>query len=160
MPSILQTSPELAQAGVHIRYNKRYIRYPGIREKLVVSSSLSQNVAILKIFPGISADVVNAITAIPRLQAIILETYGSGNAPTTHGLSMNLAQLYKKGRIIINVTQCHGGSVEMGLYKTGRMLMEAGVISGRDITTEASTHKNDVPPWKLQPYRQDQYVIK
>jgi L-asparaginase len=131
----------LAEAGVHIRYNKRSIRYPGIREKFAVISSLCQNVVILKIFPGISADVVKAITNIPGLRAIILETYGSGNAPTTPWFIDELTAFTARGGLIINVTQCHGGSVEMGLYKTGQMLMEAGVVSGRDITTEAALTK-------------------
>lgn len=131
----------LAEAGVHIRYNKRSIRYPGIREKFAVINSLCQNVVILKIFPGISADVVKAITGIPGLRAIILETYGSGNAPTTSWFIDELTAFTARGGLIINVTQCHGGSVEMGLYNTGRMLMEAGVISGRDITTEAAITK-------------------
>jgi L-asparaginase len=133
--------PTLADAGVHIRYNIRFIKYPGIREKLAVSNSLCQNVAILKIFPGISASVVKAITNIKGLRAIILETFGSGNAPTTPWFINALKQFTEDGGIIINVTQCHGGSVEMDMYKTGRMLMDAGVISGRDITTEAAVTK-------------------
>jgi L-asparaginase len=131
----------LAEAGVHIRYNKRSIRYPGIREKFAVSNYLCQNVVILKIFPGISENVVKAITGIPGLRAIILETYGSGNAPTTPWFIDKLTAFTAGGGLIINVTQCHGGSVEMDLYKTGRMLMEAGVVSGRDITTEAALTK-------------------
>lgn len=131
----------LAEAGVHIRYNARQIRYPGIRQKLSVCETLCHDVAILKIFPGISRDVVKAITGIPSLKAIILETYGSGNAPTTPWFLDELTAFTFKGGIILNVTQCHGGSVEMDLYNTGRMLMESGVLSGRDITTEAALTK-------------------
>jgi L-asparaginase len=133
--------PVLAEAGIHIRYNSRYIRYPGIREKLSVGKSLCPHVALLKIFPGITPEVVNAITGIRELRAIILETYGSGNAPTSDWFIESLDRFIRKGGIILNVTQCHGGSVEMGLYKTGKMLLDIGVISGKDITTEAALTK-------------------
>jgi L-asparaginase len=133
--------PVLAQAGIHIRYNSRYIRYPGIREKLSVGKSLSPHVALLKIFPGITPEVVSAITAINGLRAIIIETYGSGNAPTSDWFIESLSSFIKEGGVILNVTQCHGGSVEMGLYKTGRKLLDIGVISGKDITTEAALTK-------------------
>jgi len=131
----------LAEAGVHIRFNKRQIRYPVIRQSISVSDTLCQDVAILKIFPGISRDVVRAITGIPSIKGIILETFGSGNAPTAKWFLDELTSFTFKGGIILNVTQCHGGSVEMDLYNTGRMLMEAGVLSGRDITTEAALAK-------------------
>lgn len=131
----------LAEAGVHIRYNTKSISYPGIREKFTVTRSLCQNVVILKIFPGISAQVVKAITGITGLRAIVLETYGSGNAPTDRWFIDELANFTSAGGLVINITQCHGGSVEMGLYNTGRMLMEIGVISGRDMTTEAALAK-------------------
>jgi L-asparaginase len=133
--------PWLAEAGVHIRYNRRYIRYPGIREKLVTGKKLCTDVALLRIFPGITSDVVGAITGIEGLKAIILETYGSGNAPTSDWFLKKLSDFIRKGGLILNVTQCHGGSVEMGTYKTGRMLLDAGVISGKDITTEAALTK-------------------
>ncbi|MDX9929814.1 MAG: asparaginase [Bacteroidales bacterium] len=133
--------PPLAEAGIHMRYNHRAIRYPGIRQKLEVAGSLDPNVALLKIFPGITPGVVSAITGIEGLRAIILETYGSGNAPGDRWFIGSLEKFISRGGIILNVTQCHGGSVEMDMYKTGRNLSEIGVISGRDMTTEAALAK-------------------
>jgi len=133
--------PPLAEAGVHIRYNTKQIKYPGIRGKLSVVKSLCNDVVILKIFPGISRDVVTAVTRLPRLKAIILETYGSGNAPTIPWFIEELTSFSFRGGIVLNVTQCQGGSVEMETYNTGKSLLEAGVISGRDITTEAALTK-------------------
>ncbi|MBM3419644.1 MAG: asparaginase [Bacteroidetes bacterium] len=133
--------PPLAEAGVHIRYNKRYIRYPGIREQFAAAGKLCTDVALLKLFPGISRDVVESITAIEGLKAIILETYGSGNAPTSPWITESLGSFTKRGGIIVNVTQCHGGTVEMETYRTGRVLLDLGVISGRDMTTEAALAK-------------------
>lgn len=133
--------PPLATAGVHIRYNTRYIRYPGIRGTLTASGNLCSDVALLKLFPGITPEVVNAITGISNLKAIVLETYGSGNAPTFGWLTGSLRKFIGRGGVIVNVTQCQGGSVDMETYKTGKALHDIGVISGRDMTTEAALTK-------------------
>jgi len=98
-------------------------------------------VAILKIFPGINQNVLTAFFAIPNLKGIVLETYGSGNAPTEKWFVQALEDAIRNNIHVINVTQCSGGSVSMGNYETSTQLKSIGVISGKDITTEAAITK-------------------
>ncbi|MFO7574077.1 MAG: asparaginase [Bacteroidales bacterium] len=133
--------PDLAETGVHIRYNTKFIRYPGIREKLRVGKKLCTDIAILKIFPGITPETVRSLLSVRDLKAVILETYGSGNAPTFSWFTEALKEFIEQKGIVLNVTQCHAGSVEMTVYKTGKTLLDIGVISGKDITTEAAVAK-------------------
>jgi L-asparaginase len=133
--------PPLAEAGLHIKFNTEHIRYPVIRQELVVHRKINTNVAVLKLFPGMNRDFVNALVNTKNLQAIIMETFGAGNAPTYKWFLEEISQFIRKGGLILNVTQCHGGTVEMELYETGRELLKAGVISGRDLTSEASVTK-------------------
>ncbi len=133
--------PPLADAGLHLRYNHNLIRHPARGKKFIVHKTFDTNVAILKIFPGINSNLVNCIVNTRGLRALILETFGSGNAPTYPWFIEDLRGYIDKGGIILNVTQCHGGSVEMGLYETSRLMQAVGVISGRDITSEASLTK-------------------
>lgn len=133
--------PPLAEVGLHLKYNYTLIRYPDPRNHLIVHKIFDSNVAILKLFPGISRNLVQAILNTKDLRAIIIETFGSGNAPTYRWFIDDLKSFIDRGGIIFNVTQCHGGSVEMGLYETSRELLAAGVISGKDITSEASVTK-------------------
>jgi L-asparaginase len=133
--------PPLAESGVHIRYNYSVIRYPNKSAPLVVHKHLDNNLVILKLFPGISRAVVESAFAIRGLRAVILETFGAGNAPEQDWFIQSVKEVLPKGIIVMNVTQCNTGSVEMGVYETSRMLAEAGVISGRDTTTEAAVTK-------------------
>lgn len=127
----------LAIAGVHIHYFPHLIHYNNPNKALRLRTKINQNVAILKLFPGISQQTVKAILSIPNLRAVILETYGSGNAPSDEWLFKALQDAVKRDIIIVNKTQCLMGSVEMGRYETSLHLMEAGVLCGYDITTEA-----------------------
>lgn len=131
----------LAEVGLHLKYFNNLISYPSNNGNLIVHKEFDTNVAILKLFPGISRKLLNAVTNIEGLRGLIIETFGSGNAPTYQWFLDDLKQYIDKGGIIFNVTQCHGGSVEMGLYETSRQMLEAGVISGKDITSEASVTK-------------------
>ncbi|WBX73988.1 hypothetical protein PG913_01720 [Tenacibaculum pacificus] len=97
--------------------------------------------AILKLFPGITASVVNSFINIPYLKGIILETYGSGNAPTEKWFINLLEKAVAKGIYIINVTQCAGGSVILGHYETSSDLKRIGIVDGKDITTETAVAK-------------------
>jgi L-asparaginase len=133
--------PPLAEAGLQIRYNRNIIRYPTVRRPLTVSGSFETAVAILRLFPGISRDTVHAILATTGVRGLILETYGTGNAPTAAWFLDELKWFISGGGMVLNVTQCQAGSVEMGLYETSAGLISAGVISGRDITTEAAVAK-------------------
>ncbi len=129
--------PALARAGVHIKYEPHLIHYGDLNKPLRLRTKVDQNVAILKLFPGISAQTVEAILNIPNLRAVILETYGSGNAPSATWLYNTLKEAIARGMIIVNKTQCNTGAVAMGQYETSINLMKAGVLSGYDITTEA-----------------------
>lgn len=132
--------PLLAEAGVSINYNHAHIA-PSPKGKLKVHTALDKNVAILKMFPGISPSVVNAILNADGVKAIVLETYGSGNVTTEKWLSDALSKAIKKGRIILNITQCAAGRVEQGRYQTSAQLEKIGVIGGADMTTEAAVIK-------------------
>lgn len=133
--------PPLAEVGLHLKYFSNLIRYAPYNQDLVVHKTFDNNVAILKLFPGLNRKLVKAITNTEGLRGLIVETFGSGNAPTYEWFLDDLRQFNDKGGIILNVTQCHGGSVEMGLYETSRQMQKAGVVSGKDITSEASVTK-------------------
>ena len=133
--------PQLAESGVHLNVNTNLALPKQSTKKLVVHKKLDGNVVIVKMFPGINESVISAIIAIPNLKGIILETYGSGNAPTEEWFIQTLKKAIKNGLHIINVTQCSGGSVNMGQYETSSQLKKIGVISGKDITTEAAITK-------------------
>ena len=133
--------PPLAEAGLQIRYNRNIIRYPTVRRPLDITGKFDTRVAILSLFPGIMRETVHSILNTAGLRGLILETYGTGNAPTLDWFLDELRAFMKNGGIVLNVTQCLAGSVEMGLYETSAGLRNAGVISGRDITTEAALTK-------------------
>ena len=133
--------PALAEVGLHIIYNYNHIRYSDPEKELTVHKSFNNNVAILKLFPGISRNLVQAIINTKDLKGLIIETFGSGNAPTYRWFIDDLKSFIGRRGIIFNVTQCHGGSVEMGLYETSREMLALGVVSGKDITSEASVTK-------------------
>ena len=134
--------PVLADVGIHIKYNTSLIRYPSEwSEKLMVSQKLDTNVAVLKIFPGITPAVVDAILNMDGLRGVVLETFGSGNAPTAEWFVKRIKDAVHRGLIVLNVTQCHAGKVDMDAYATGVALKKEGVISGFDSTTEAALTK-------------------
>ncbi|HEY6162123.1 MAG TPA: type I asparaginase [Bacteroidia bacterium] len=132
--------PELAEAGVHLRYNKSALLKPASK-KLKVHTALDPNIAILKIFPGITPALVKAVLGTKGLKALIIETFGAGNATTADWFIEALRGAVKKGLIIYNVTQCNAGAVEQGKYQTSAGLQQAGVIGGSDITVEAAVCK-------------------
>lgn len=133
--------PLLAEVGLHLKYFSNLINSPSQHQKLSVHKVFDTNVAILKLFPGINRKLVQSIINTDGLRGLIIETFGSGNAPTYKWFLDDLKLFIDKGGIILNVTQCHGGSVEMGLYETSRQMLAAGVVGGKDITSEASITK-------------------
>lgn len=132
--------PELAKAGVHIKYNyPAILKYP--TKPLLVHKNLNNHIAILKIFPGISIDVIKSVVNIAGLKALIIETFGAGNAPIIPEMFDELAKAINNGMIVLNVTQCNSGSVDQGRYETSSLFNQIGVIGGKDITTEAAVSK-------------------
>jgi len=132
--------PVLANVGVHIKYNYNNIRKSNFK-KLKVHKNLDNNIGILKLFPGINKATVKSIVNTMGMKAILLETFGSGNAPTDKWFLDILEQAIKNELIILNVTQCKSGSVEIGKYETSVDLGRIGVIGGNDITTESAITK-------------------
>lgn len=133
--------PYLAQAGVDIRFEDKFILKPDYRRAVNFNYALDHRVAILKLFPGITKEVVAAVLSIPQLKGLVLETYGSGNALRDTWFLELLQQSVKNGIVIANVTQCLYGGVEMHRYENGQYLENMGVVSGYDITTEAALAK-------------------
>jgi L-asparaginase len=133
--------PPLAEAGVKIEYNTSAIRSEHHGKKISLLTRFDPAVACLKLFPGIRPETVQSVLQIPGLKALILETYGSGNAPTASWFIGMLKDAVKRGTIILNISQCPGGMVIQGKYETSRTLAEMGVISGVDMTLEAAVTK-------------------
>ena len=133
--------PCLAESGVHLKVSYDALLKSNSRKKLKVHKVLETNIALIKLFPGITQTVLESILNTQNLKGIILETYGAGNTTTDSWFVDLLKQTIKKGLPIINVTQCSGGSVMMGHYETSTQLKNIGVISGKDITTEAAIVK-------------------
>jgi len=132
--------PRLAEAGVSIEYNNSYILTQTGHE-LVVRDSLNENIALLKLYPGITQEVCEMYLKLEHLEGLILETFGAGNVPTHTWFQNFLKALTVKGVIIFNVSQCDEGRVIQGKYETSGFLNEIGVVSGSDITTEAAIPK-------------------
>lgn len=134
--------PVLAHVGIHIKYETGNIRYPlQWGKKLKVKRNLSNKVAVLKLFPGISEAVVDAVIGTQGVKALVLETFGSGNAPTSGWFIERIKYAVSKGIMVVNITQCLEGKVDMGTYATGVALRDAGVIGGADMTFEATIAK-------------------
>jgi L-asparaginase len=133
--------PALAASGVHLKVYKENLIKVKRAKKLKVRTALDNNVAILKLFPGFNRNLLQGVLGIPDLKALVLETYGAGNATTEPWVLSDLKAAIRNGLHIVNVTQCSGGSVIMGRYETSKELEEMGLINGRDITTEAAITK-------------------
>ncbi len=134
--------PPLVESGVHLKVHHTHLIKRAIKNKtLTVHKEMDNRVAILKLFPGLNQNTLHAILNIPDLKALVMETYGAGNAPMDDWFLEELKRAVKNGLHIINVTQCSGGSVFMGHYETSERLKEMQLINGKDITTEAAVTK-------------------
>jgi len=131
---------ELASAGVNIIYNYRYF-YRSINNELSVNYDLSTKVALLKLYPGIDFNLYKGLFDVNNSKAVILETFGAGNSPSSVVFKSLLKSFIKAGGIVLNITQCNSGSVKQGMYATSSMFEQVGVISGIDMTTEAAVTK-------------------
>ena len=132
--------PPLAESGVHLLVFDNVLMAPN-KNPLEVHTELVSDIVLIKMFPGINRITIEHILSRPGLREIILETYGSGNVTNSDWFLEALEGAMKKGVPVVNVTQCSGGSVNMGVYETSVGLKKLGVISGKDITTEAALAK-------------------
>lgn len=134
--------PSLADVGVSIQYNHPYInKVTEPTRELRISTSLENGVIIIKIFPGINEHILRSMLGIEGVKAVVLETYGAGNAPTSPWFLQAIEEAIGRGIVVMNVTQCLSGSVHMEVYETGILLQKIGVVSGYDVTTEAAITK-------------------
>jgi L-asparaginase len=131
--------PILAEAGVYLSFYKNYIQHQP-KEPFKVHYELNPNIGVLKLYPGISKNAVDAITE-SAVAAIVLETFGSGNTTTAEWFTESLQAAINRGKIIVDISQCQGGSVQLGKYETSKRLEQMGVISGYDMTFEATIAK-------------------
>ena len=137
-----ENCPPLAEAGINIRYNQGIILKPNDwNSKPIFHTNLDTRVSILKIHPGITEGVVEHILCSTESRAVIIETYGAGNAPSKDWFISLINKALASGKVLLNITQCLAGSVNMNLYATGKCLKNAGVCSGYDCTTEGALAK-------------------
>ena len=133
--------PELLESGVHLKVNRQYLLQPNSKKTLQVHKDMCTEIALIKLYPGISDNILQSVFNTPNLKGVIIETFGAGNTPTNKSFLNILRSAIEKGISIINVTQCSGGSVLLGKYESSVELKKIGVITGKDITTEAALTK-------------------
>ncbi len=133
--------PTLGHAGIHINYATEHIRRPDPTRPLKPHFLFDTNVIILSLFPGIQETIIDSVLHVPGLKAVVMRTFGSGNAPQKEWLIKKLKEATDRGLVIVNISQCMSGAVEMSRYETGLQLAEAGVISGHDSTVESAVTK-------------------
>ena len=133
--------PPLARAGIRIKYVENLIREANPSLPLKPHYNLDPHVVVLTLFPGIQESLVSSVLSVEGLRAVVLKTYGSGNAPQKPWLIRELNKARERGIVVVNITQCSYGLVDMGRYETSLHLLDAGVISGYDSTPECAITK-------------------
>lgn len=133
----------LADVGVNIQYNSAVIApyAPDFSDEFRISEAMSDEVVVVKLFPGIRPATLRAMLLDSGARGVVLETYGAGNAPTSQWFVDLVKEAIDRGVVVVNVSQCKDGAVQMHLYETGLALQEAGVVSGHDMTVEAAVAK-------------------
>ena len=133
--------PHLCDAGVNFTYHDHHILQPDYSKPMVPHINMDANVVVFSLFPGIQESVVRHVLDAPELRGIVMRSYGSGNAPQQPWVMRLLTEAYERGVVIVNISQCVAGCVEMGRYDAGYHLKNAGVISGYDSTVESAVTK-------------------
>lgn len=133
--------PPLVVSGVHLKVNYPLLKEANEKKQLIVHKELNDDILILKLFPGINENLVKQVLSIDGLKGVILETYGTGNASSEDWFINLLKGALNRGIHIVNITQCSGGGISMGKYETSTRLKKIGIISGKDMTTEAAVTK-------------------
>jgi L-asparaginase len=133
----------LADVGVNIQYDTARIApyAPDFSDEFRISESMSNDVVVIKLFPSIRPATLRAMLFESGARGVVLETYGAGNAPTSEWFVDLVKEAVESGIVVVNVSQCKDGAVQMHLYETGLALQEAGVVSGHDMTIEAAVTK-------------------
>ena len=150
--------PWLAHAGIHVKYNDPVIRRPAKDNVFKPHYVMDSNVVVITLFPGIRREIISSIVNIPGLRAVVLRTYGAGNAPQKKWLIELLKEAEQRGIIVVNVSQCSEGWIEMNRYLTGLQLLETGVVNGHDATLESTIAKlmfllgHNLPVEKIRHY--------
>ena len=133
--------PHLCEAGVNFVFHDHHILKPDFNKPMIPHFAMDPSVAVFSIFPGIQEKIIRNFLHSNDLRGIVMRTYGSGNAPQSSWLTPLLRQASQRGVVIVNISQCVAGSVEMGRYDTGYQLKDLGIISGHDSTVEAAITK-------------------
>ena len=133
--------PTLAESGVHLKVHDEFLYKREQQEPLRIFTKFDPNVAFLKIFPNITQPILDGILNLPNLKGVVMETFGSGNAPTCQWFLESIEKAIKKGVVVVNITQCMRGFVLPNKYEAGSHFENIGVINGKDITSEAAITK-------------------
>ena len=133
--------PHLCDAGVNFAFHDHHILQPDFNKPMIPHLAMDPNVVVFSLFPGIQESIIRHVLDAPELRGIVMRSYGSGNAPQSPWLTKLLANAAHRGVVIVNISQCVAGSVEMSRYDTGYHLKKSGLISGYDSTVEAATTK-------------------
>jgi L-asparaginase len=131
--------PVLVEAGIHLQYNTDAL-LNNIDKEFILHTKLDNRVAVLKLFPGISAQTIKAVLD-SDVRSVVMETFGSGNTTTDTWFLDLLKEAIEQGKNILNISQCKVGSVELGRYETSQGLKSIGVLNGYDLTFEAAVTK-------------------
>ena len=133
--------PHLCEAGVNFTFKEHNVMQPDYKRPMVPHTKLDSNVTVFSLFPGVEERIARHILEAPGLRGIVMRTYGSGNAPQSSWLTRLLKEASENGAVVVNVSQCISGKVEMNRYGAGYQLKDSGIVSGYDSTVEAAVTK-------------------